>query len=132
MIGQPYALAAAAVIGALAGWYVADMAGDNALLEFKESLRQQQDDQRDLTMRVESADTSNTTQSTARIDAQEAQRIVEVRYVDREIIKYRDRPADRRFVVTAEFLRIYNEAAGLSSGVSEASAARPAPNGARD
>lgn len=132
MIGQPYALAAAAVIGALAGWYVADMAGDNALLEFKESLRQQQDDQRDLTMRVESADNSNTTQSTARIDAQEAQRIVEVRYVDREIIKYRDRPADRRFVVTAEFLRIYNEAAGLSGGVSEASAARPAPNGAGD
>lgn len=112
------------------GWYVADMAGDNALLAFKESLRQQQDDQRDLTMRVEAADTDNTSASTARIDAQEAERIVEVRYVDREIIKYRDRPADRRFIVTAEFLRLYNESAGVSYRLPEASAAGPTPDGA--
>lgn len=130
MIGQPYLLAAAALTGAMLGWYVADMAGDNALLEFKESLRQQQDDQRYLTMRVEAADTDNTSASTARIDAQEAERIVEVRYVDREIIKYRDRPADRRFVITAEFLRVYNESAGLSNRVPEARAAGPTVDGA--
>lgn len=132
MIHQPYMLAAAALAGLLTGLYVADLAGDNAMLEFKESLRQQQDDQRDLTMRVEAADAANTTASTTRIDAQEVQRIVEVRYVDREIIKYRDRPADRRFVVTAEFLRIYNQAAGVPDRVPEASTARSAVDGASD
>lgn len=129
MIAQPYVLIAVAAVAFVAGMWVADTAADVEMYAFKEDLRKQQDDQRDLTMRAEAADRTNTAESTKRVDQQEAQRIVEIRYVDREVIKYRDRPADRGFTVTAEFLRLYNESAGLSDRVPEAGAARPPTDG---
>lgn len=129
MIPQPYILLAVAVASFGAGLWVADTVADVEMHEFKADLRQQQDDQRELTAKVEAADRTNTAESTARVDQQEAQRTVEIRYVDREVVKYRDRPADRGFTFTAEFLRIYNESAGLPGGVPEADAARPAIDG---
>ncbi|MNN45272.1 hypothetical protein D3C81_1595980 [compost metagenome] len=121
--------AAVAVLLAASGWYVRGLVADRDMAAFKDQLRQQQDDQRDLTMRVEAADVQNTQASTARIDVQEQQREAEVRYVDREVVKYRVEYRDRACQLPDRWVCIYNRSLGLPCGVSETGIAGPSPDG---
>lgn len=113
--------------GAVAGWWITDLRWSVKMADFEKELAARQEDQRDLTMRVEAADTANTKASSERVDAQEQQRQVEVRYVDRKVIEYRSR--DVSCQLPAEWLCIYNEALGLPCPVPGASPAGPPPDG---
>lgn len=123
------ALAAAFLAALMGGWYVRGLVADNDMAEFKEELRAKQDDQRDLTMKVETADTRNTQESTARIDAAQVEQQKEIQYVDREVIRYVRDPGNGRCALPARWVQLYNEAAGLPGGVPETSAAGPQADG---
>lgn len=125
----PYALSA--VVAATASWWLRGTIAENEMHSFEQDLAKQQDDQKQLTMKVEAAGVENRKTSSERIDAAEKAAAVEVQYVDREIIryvtKYRDAvcPADPQR--DAEWVCLYNRSLGLPCPVPEAgTAGRPA------
>lgn len=119
------ALGVAFVAAALGGWYVRGLVAQADMAEFKDGLRAQQDDQRALKAKVEVADTTNTKESTARIDAAQVEQQKEIQYVDREVIRYvAASPAGGRCTLPADWVRLYNQTAGVPGGVPEAGAAR--------
>jgi len=121
----PYA--AAALVAAGAAWWLRGTIAENEMYSFKQSLAQQQEDQKQLAMKVEAAGVENRKASSERIDAAEKAAAVEVQYVDREIIryvtKYRDAvcPADPERDL--DWVCIYNRSLGLPCPVPEARAA---------
>lgn len=123
------AVAVAATLLVGAGWYARGVVADRDHRELVEDLRKKQDDQRELTAKVEAADTKNTAESTARIDAQEEAQRVEVKYVDREVIRYVRSPDAGKCHLPDQWVHLYNRAAGLPDGVPEASAARATTDG---
>jgi hypothetical protein len=116
------ALALALAFVTSGAWYVRGLKADRDMAAFKEGLRQQQDDQRALAMKVEAADVQNTKESTARVDEQEKTRGEEVRYVDREVVKYVTKYRDRACQLPGEWVCLYNQSLGLPCGVPEAGA----------
>ena len=129
------ALKAVALAGALAavfgaGWYVRGLQADKDMNDYQAGLRAQQADQQLLKAKVEAADATNTTASTARIDAQQVEQQKEVQYVDREIIRYVRDPAHGKCQLPADWVRLYNESSGLPSGVPQAGPTGPAVAGA--
>lgn len=125
----PYVVVA--VIAAGASWWLRGTIAENEMHSFKQDLAEQQEDQKQLTMKVEAAGVENRKTSSERIDAAEKAAAVEVQYVDREIIryvtKYRDAvcPADPQR--DAEWVCLYNRSLGLPCPVPEAgTAGRPA------
>lgn len=124
----PTRLIAAAAIALLlfgSGWYLRGVFADRAMLEFQQELAAKQADQQELKAKVEAADRTNTQASTARVDAQEQTREVEVQYVDREVTKFRIEYRDSACSLPAEWVRLYNRSLGLPDGVPEASGPRP-------
>lgn len=103
---------AALIVGLIfgAGWKSRGVLADNEMYEYQNTLRQGQDEQQAQVDAVAKADTQNTGASTARVDTQEQTRQAEVKYVDREVIKYRDRPVAGHCVLPAEWLQLYNRA----------------------
>lgn len=118
----PYA--AAALVAAGAAWWLRGTIAENEMYSFKQSLAQQEEDQKQLAMKVEAAGVENRKASSERIDAAEKAAAVEVQYVDREIIryvtKYRDAvcPADPERDL--DWVCIYNRSLGLPCPVPEA------------
>src|SRR5215217_3685329 len=105
--------AIAALIVALifgAGWKARGVLADNDMYAYQEAQRQGNDEQQAQADSVVKADVQNTEASTDRVDTQEQTRQVEVKYVDREVIKYRDRPVAGKCVLPAEWLQLYNRA----------------------
>lgn len=93
-----------------AGWKSRGVLADNEMYAYKEVQQQGNDKQQTQVDAVVKADTQNTEASTARVDTQEQTRQVEVKYVDREVIKYRDRPVAGKCVLPVEWLQLYNRA----------------------
>lgn len=121
----PYA--AVALVAAAAAWWLRGTIAENEMYSFKQDLAQQQEDQKQLAMKVEAAGVENRKASSERIDAAEKAAAVEVQYVDREVIryvtKYRDAvcPADPERDL--DWVCIYNRSLGLPCPVPEARAA---------
>lgn len=123
-------LGAAFIAAALCGWYVRGLVAQADMAEFKDGLRAQQDDQRVLKAKVEAADTVNTQESTVRIDAARVEQQKEIQYVDREVVRYVRSPDNGRCTLPLDWVRLYNETAGVPGRMPEAGAARPQAAGA--
>lgn len=121
----PYA--AAALVAAAAAWWLRGTIAENEMYSFKQSLAQQQEDQKQLAVKVEAAGVENRKASSERIDAAEKAAAVEVQYVDREIIryvtKYRDAVCPTDPERDLDWVCIYNRSLGLPCPVPEARAA---------
>lgn len=104
-------LALALVVGASAGtaWHLRGVKAERDLLAYQQGL---EDDARLERERVDlkrQADAKNLSDSSQRVDAAEQAQRVEVQYVDREVIKYRDRPVAGKCVLPADWVRLYNQ-----------------------
>ena len=121
----PYA--AAALVAAAAAWWLRGTIAENEMYSFKQDLAQQQEDQKQLAMKVEAAGVENRKASSERIDAAEKAAAVEVQYVDREVIryvtKYRDAVCPTDPERDLDWVCIYNRSLGLPCPVPEARAA---------
>jgi len=121
----PYA--AVMVLAAGAAWWLRGTIAENDMHSFKQDLAKQQEDQKQLKMKIEAAGVENKQASSERLDATEKTAAVDVQYVDREVIryvtKYRDAvcPADPERDL--DWVCIYNRSLGLPCLVSEARAA---------
>lgn len=127
----PWQIAVIALAGAsfAAGWaWRADIA-ESDMAQFKEGITQQAADQRELKAKVEASQGKITDQSSARLDQQAAQQQEAIQYVDREVIKYRDRWRDSACTLPADWLRLYNYSLGLAGAVPGTATAGSAPAG---
>ncbi len=106
------AIAAALAAAFAAGWSWRASIADADLADFKLGLAKQAQDQRDMTIKVEAAQAAITEQSTERLDQKAEQREKEIQYVDREVIKYRDRWRDSACRLPDEWLSIYDASLG--------------------
>lgn len=118
MIGPhfPWIAAGVLVMGLATGWHIRGLQADAKLAAFKESLAKTAADQRDLKAKVEARQAVTTAQSTQRLDQQAATREQEIRYVEKEVIHYRDRWRDSACRLPAEWLQLYNRSLGLADG----------------
>lgn len=92
-----------------AGWQARGVMAERDMAKY---VAQQTEDARRAQEQVDlqrQADAKNLSQSTKRVDTIEHAQQVEVQYVDREVIKYRDRPVAGKCVLPAEWVRLYNE-----------------------
>lgn len=120
------ALVAAALV--YAGWHARAVVAQRDMLAYVAAQAQQAQDQRDLAVHVDATNAGNTKASTARVDAAQAEQQVEVRYVTKQVIQYRDRPDAGKCVLPAEWVRIYN-ASGAGVSVPGPGAARSSAYG---
>lgn len=124
-------LAAARLIGLVlsllvvffSGWAVRGVKAERDHNQFLLDLAAQAQDQRALKAKVEAANAQRTKESSQRVDAQEQHREVEVRYVDREVVKYVDRYRDRACALPPEWVCLANRSFGLPCAVSDAGTA---------
>lgn len=122
----PYVVVAAIAAAASGGasWWLRGTIAKNEMYSFKQDLAKQQDDQKQLAMKVEAAGVENRKASSERIDAAEKAAAVEVQYVDREIIRYVTKYRDAVCPVDpqrdAEWVCLYNRSLGLPCPVPEA------------
>ncbi len=123
-------LAAAAALAAAfaAGWSWRSSIASADLAEHQLNQAKQAQDQRDLTVKIEAAQAAITEQSTERLDQKAEQREKEIQYVDREVIKYRDRWRDSACRLPAEWLQLYNASLGTGNAVPAPAATGPAPD----
>lgn len=101
------ALVLAVVFGT--GWHLRGTKAERDMLAYQNQLA---DDERKAQAAVAAkrqADAKNLSDSTSRVDTVEKAQQVEVHYVDREVIKYRDRPVAGKCVLPAEWVRLYNQ-----------------------
>lgn len=114
------------LLGAALSWVARGTLADLAELELRDDLRRRAEAHATAVARAERADAMNTKESSQRVDAVEAAREVEVRYVDREVIKYVMQRRDA-CPMPDQWVCNYNASLGLPCGVSAAPAAGPAP-----
>jgi hypothetical protein len=130
---ESIALRVALAIGAVmvvagAGWQVRGWKADSDMAAYQQKQRQTVAAQDQQVKAVEAVDTRNTQASTARLDVDEPQRAVEVRYVTQEVIKYKDRPVAGRCVLPVDWVRLYNAAGtGATGELPDAAPTGPAP-----
>lgn len=134
MIGLPstntIAIACLLVIGAATGWSARAWKAEAEMATFKEGLAATAQDQRDLKAKVEAAQAVSTAKSTERLDQQQAAQQKETVYVEKEVIRYRDRWRESACRLPAEWLQLYNRTLGATDGtVPNAATLRPAPVG---
>lgn len=98
------------------GWKARDWKADAELADYRAGLAAAAQDQRTLAAKVEAAQAATATDSTLRLDTQAAQRETEIRYVDREVIQYRDRWRASTCRLPAEWLQLYNRSLGTADG----------------
>lgn len=130
MISPPWFFAGVLLAGLFAGWYTRGLQADADMADFKEGLAATAQDQRDLKAKVEAAQAVTTAKSTERLDQQQAEQQKETVYVEKEVIRYRDRWRDSACRLPAEWLQLYNRTIGASDGAVPGTAElRPAPAG---
>lgn len=105
------------------GWYVRGLKADRDMADFKNGLAAQAQDQRELAGKIDASRTGLREQSTARLDQQGAEQQKEIHYVDREVIRFRDRWRDRACELPADWLQLYNRSLGVDAGAVPGTAA---------
>lgn len=118
------AMAAVAAMLFGAGWYVRGLVAFAEMADYQTALIKKGQDQRELKAKVEASQASITDQSSERLDQQAEQTQKEIQYVDREVIKFRDRWRDSACRLPDEFLQLYNASLGTGNAVPEAAEAR--------
>lgn len=118
------AMAAVAAILFGAGWYVRGLVAFAEMADYQTALIKKGQDQRELKAKVEASQASITDQSSERLDQQAEQTQKEIQYVDREVIKFRDRWRDSACRLPDEWLQLYNASLGTGNAVPGATEAR--------
>ena len=119
------AMAAVAAMLFGAGWYVRDLVAFAEMADYQTALIKKGQDQRELKAKVEASHAKITDESSDRLDQQAEQTQKEIQYVDREVIKFRDRWRDGACRLPDEWLSIYNASLGAGDSVPGAAEARP-------
>ena len=119
------AMAAVAAMMFGAGWYVRGMAAFAEMADYQTALIKKGQDQRELKAKVEASQAKITNESSDRLDQQAEQTQKEIQYVDREVIKFRDRWRDSACRLPDEWLQLYNASLGTGNAVPETGEARP-------
>jgi len=119
------AMAAVAAMLFGAGWYVRGLVAFAEMADYQTALIKKGQDQRELKAKVEASQAKITDESSDRLDQQAEQTQKEIQYVDREVIKFRDRWRDSACRLPDEWLQLYNASLGISSAMPSASEARP-------
>lgn len=118
------AIAAVAAMLFGAGWYVRGLVAFADMADYQASLAKKGQDQRELKAKVEASQAKITDESSDRLDQQAEQTQKEIQYVDREVIKFRDRWRDSACRLPDEWLSIYRSSLGLRGSMPEANKAR--------
>lgn len=118
------AMAAVAAMLFGAGWYVRGLVAFAEMADYQTALIKKGQDQRELKAKVEASQASITDQSSERLDQQAEQTQKEIQYVDREVIKFRDRWRDSACRLPDEWLQLYNASLGAGNAVPGAAEAR--------
>ena len=119
------AMAAVAAMLFGAGWYVRGLVAFAEMADYQTALIKKGQDQRELKAKVEASQAKITDESSDRLDQQAEQTQKEIQYVDREVIKFRDRWRDSACRLPDEWLQFYEASLGISSAMPSASEARP-------
>lgn len=119
------ALVASAVALFGAGWYVRGLVAFAEMAEYKTGLADAAEDQRELKAKVEASQAEITDESSDRLDKQAEQVQTEVQYVDREVIKFRDRWRDSACRLPDEWVQLYEASLGIGDTVPGTTEARP-------
>ncbi|WP_055128461.1 hypothetical protein [Pseudomonas mediterranea] len=90
-------------------WHFRGVKADRDLLQYQQNLEDEARLERERVDLKRQADAKNLSDSSARLDTVEKAQQVEVQYVDREVIKYRDRPVAGKCTLPAEWVRLYNQ-----------------------
>lgn len=110
------------------GWTFRGLKCSADLASFESSLAQQAQTQREASKAVEVKQEATTAQSSQRIDTQQAEQQKEIVYVDKQVIKYRDRWRDRECKHLDDWVQLYNASLfGSDPAMPEASEAGSAP-----
>lgn len=113
------------------GWTFRGLKCRADLASFESSLAQQAQEQRQTSKAVEVKQDTVTEQSTQRLDQQQASQQKEIVYVDKQVIKYRDRWRDRECEHLDDWVQLYNASLfGNDPAMPETSEAGSAPDGA--
>ena len=119
------AMAAVAAMLFGAGWYVRGLVAFAEMADYQTALIKKGQDQRELKAKVEASQAKITDESSDRLDQQAEQTQKEIQYVDREVIKFRDRWRDSACRLPDEWLQLYNASLGAGNSVPGTSEARP-------
>ena len=119
------AMAAVAAMLFGAGWYVRGLVAFAEMADYQTALIKKGQDQRELKAKVEASHAKITDESSDRLDQQAEQTQKEIQYVDREVIKFRDRWRDSACRLPDEWLQLYNASLGTGNAVPETGEARP-------
>lgn len=98
-------LAAAMFAG---GWEVRGWRCDLAMADYQQARAAEAEQQRNDSQQIEDKQIAVTGQSTKRLDDQQSTQQKEIVYVDKQVIKYRDRWRDRDCKLTDDWLQLYN------------------------
>ena len=118
------AMAAVAAMLFGAGWYVRGLVAFADMADYQTALIKKGQDQRELKAKVEASQAKITDESSDRLDQQAEQTQKEIQYVDREVIKFRDRWRDSACRLPDEWLQLYNASLGTGNAVPGATEAR--------
>lgn len=102
---------------AFIGWQVRGLKCSADLADFQGSLAQQAQEQRTETKQIEVKQDTVTERSSQRIDEQQTSQQKEIVYVDKQVIKYRDRWRDSACRLPDEWVLIYRASLGIGSAV---------------
>lgn len=122
------AMAAVAAMLFGAGWYVRGLVAFADMADYQTALIKKGQDQRELKAKVEASQAKITDESSDRLDQQAEQTQKEIQYVDREVIKFRDRWRDSACRLPDEWMQLYNASLGTGNAVPETGEARPPTN----
>lgn len=113
------------------GWTFRGLKCSADLADFQGSLAQQAQEQRTETKQIEVKQDTVTERSSQRIDEQQASQQKEIVYVDKQVIKYRDRWRDRDCQRPDDWVQLYNASLfGNDPAMPEAGETGSAPDSA--
>lgn len=113
------------------GWEVRGWRCDTAMAEYQQERAAEAEQQRNASQQIDAKNLATTAQSSERIDQQQATQQKETVYVEKQVIKYRDRWRDRDCKLTDDWLQLYNESLfGPDPAMPEAGQAGSAATGA--
>lgn len=116
---------------AFSGWTARGWRCDTAMAEYQQARAAEAEQQRNNSQQVDAKNLATTAQSSARLDQQQTDQQKVIVYVDKQVIKYRDRWRDRDCKLTDDWLQLYNESLfGSGPAMPEAGSAGSAPAGA--
>lgn len=92
-----------------AAWHLRGVKAERDMLQFQQNLEDDARLEREKLAQKQQEEAKNLADSSARVDENEKAQQVEVQYVDREVVKYRDRPVAGKCVLPAEWVRLYNQ-----------------------